>query len=565
MKQSYLMKPAVAAAAMLIAAQAAAVPAKPGVRRVAQPDGTMVEVVCRGDERGHDFFTPGGSLLVRDADGYFTYAVTDADGNIKAGDIRLGSRDAGGNLRAPRSEGLGDNMRRALDRKYRALGDKPKYLFSGTAFPCTGEPHALVLLVEFSDKGFSMDDPAAFYNDQLNGENFTTYGATGSVRKYFIDNSNGLFRPTFDAKGPIRLSKNRAYYGSNDMYDQDMHPDEMVLEALAEIADDTDFSVYDHDGDGYIDNIFVIYAGTGENTSYDVNDVWPHSDDLLNYEDIVLPTYNGVKPNRYGCTNEYDIDLRRPDGIGTFVHEFSHVLGLPDLYVTNGSPMSWTPGRWSVLDSGPYNNDGRTPPCYSAHERYALNWVEPQYFTETGEYSIKPLTQSNECFIVETPTEDDFFLLECRRNEGWDAYLPGEGMLVWHVLFDQKRWDLNTVNNGRYRQFVDLLEANNDYDSKKGNAFPYGSNTSLGATTTPAMVSWNKEDPGVALSEISRNAGTGVVSFLATVDKDITGVDAVEAEQGEAEYYTLQGVRLANPEKGLYIRVQNGKADKVVL
>lgn len=500
------------------AVSALAVPARQGIALLTQPDGTRIEVTVRGDERFHNYFTPEGELLIKDAEGYLTYATISEDGLPVASTVRVGQRVTP-EMRRAASPDKNEAMSEALTKKFNTLGDTPRYIFSGMGFPATGEPHALVILCEYQDIKFKCEDPKGYFTALLNADNHTVNGATGSARQYFIESSNGLFKPTFDVYGPVTLSRNRSYYGANDVWTTyDKRPHYMALEAVSILDEEVDFSQYDNDGDGYIDNIFIFYAADGEATPpYTADAVWPHSADLkdiANDEGIKLPTVDGVQPNRYACTNEWQTDYNRPDGIGTFVHEFSHVLGLPDLYNTTSSGTAgYTPGTWSVLDSGPYNNDGNTPPYYSIHERFALNWCEPEELKYTGDYILRPINESNAGYIIATDDPDEFFLLECRIKEGFDKYIPGQGMLVWHFDFNQKIWDNNSVNNTRSHQYIDLVESDGNTTVKNGNAFPGSKNvTTLSASTTPSIKSWSGADPGITITDIYR-APAGHVSF----------------------------------------------------
>ncbi|MCM1153105.1 MAG: M6 family metalloprotease domain-containing protein [Muribaculum sp.] len=551
---------------------------------VTQPDGTQLTVSLRGDERSHDFYTTDNHLIIRNSEGFFCYARVGADGLPEASSLRVNPL-----VKPVFSAAETNALREAAARKTRAIGDKPKYIFSGNAFPCTGSPHGLVILVQYQDKKFSMDDPHDYFNRMLNSENFTDNGATGSARSYFIENSNGLFTPTFDVYGPVTLKNKMSYYGKNDGWDQDLHPEEMVIEAVQQLDSSVDFSIYDNDGDGYIDNVYVFYAGYGEADSGISNTVWPHSVDMADYMKN-LPVVDGVRPNRYAMSNEVDYSYRRPDGIGTFVHEFSHVLGLPDLYNT----QEWTydtPGDWSCLDSGPYNNQGRTPPNYSIHERYALNWMEPEVLKYTGDYTLQPIDVSNKGYIIPTERSDEFFLVECRRPVGNDKYIPGYGMLVWHIDFNQNVWNKNEVNDDPTHLYVDLIEADGkhnteDEDSYDGDSFPGSNNvTEFSFTTTPALKSWAEKTTGLAFSKIAitddynltfRLDGEEDNSAVSEIygDKDIICNGHIITVDSDARIYDLTGRHLFTlgagesieiTAKGIYIVSLQGRARKVII
>ena len=290
----------------------------------------------------------------------------------------------------------------------------------------------------------------------------------------------------------------------------------MVIDACNMLDDEIDFTQYDRDGNGIIDNIFIFYAGRGEATGGGANTVWPHSftlaDKGLRYDGLLLDTY--------GCTNEQvlggkDGKTLQTDAIGTFCHEFSHVLGLPDLYATTYT-TAITPGKWSIMDKGAYNNDSRTPPSYSSYERAALGWIEPPVF-QFGESDIelRSLAESGQSFLLPGFKTGEYFLFECRVQDGWDSYIPGAGMLVWHIEFDQKVWDSNIVNNNPAYQHVELVKAHGDYHLLPcaEDAFPFGESSDLGFNTSPSTLKdRDGRDLGLELTGITRNED-GTIKF----------------------------------------------------
>jgi len=500
---------------LLLPAAAMAVPARPVTVTVTQPDGSTVEIIKRGDERSHTVYTADGVMLFEtDSNGYF-YAMTDNFGNVVASPYL--AKDAS---RRPDSE---IKFLEKLDKNrleesiLRLQGEKallraqrkslPGLATDPKPFPNTGENRSIVVLVEFADKKFTLEDPHTHFNDMLNKENYTQDGATGSARSWFIDNSSGVFKPTFDVYGPIELPNAMSYYGRNDRYGNDQAPEMMAVHALEAIDAEVDLSQYDTNGDGDIDNVYVFYAGYGENDGGSTNTVWPHSYDVsFEHEEDFL--FDGVRVNHYACSNELRSD-NGFDGIGTFVHEFSHVLGLPDLYHTI-SYSTVTPGKFSVLDEGPYNNEGKTPPNYSIYERTALGWMEAEQLTEDGNYTLKNIADSNHGFLIRTDKENEYFLFENRQQTGWDTYLPAHGMLIWHIDYDEEIWNNNTVNNVNNHQHVDIVEADNraNPNTTHGDTWPGSMNvTTYGPSSIPAFNTWAKKPTGYTLSEIAEANG----------------------------------------------------------
>lgn len=542
-----------ALAALAFTPEAYAVPAYRGAISHVQPDGSTVYIFRSGDENYHELRDAEGNLI-----------DIDDEGRI----VRLDEKSA-------------------AMRKANAVIRK-KYLFSGQPFPAKGAPRALVILAAYPDRSFSMDDPHDFYTRMLNEEGFSDYGATGSARDFFVQNSDGVFTPQFDVYGPVVLPEKLKYYGANDAWGDDAHPEQVAIDAVSLLDDTIDFSIYDTNNDGQIDNVFIFYAGYGEADSNMKNTIWPHSADIRDFKYPEPFIFDGVELNRYGMTNEVDYSFKRPDGVGTFVHEFSHVLGLPDLYSTNyGS--AYTPGRFSALDYGPYNNEGRTPPHYSIFERYCLDWLQPLLLEGDQTLMLDPVHKSNAGYMVRSADDpDEFYLFENRQKDGWDAYIPGHGMIVWHIAFDQDSWDQNTVNNIASFQRVDLVEADDLRSdiNRRGDTFPGEKNvTSFTPDTKPAFISRDGRDLGVSITDIQEKDGriilttklldtsVGDMSDDSDVHYLICGSAVTNTGGSMLEIYDIAGrpaVRLApsasaNLIPGLYIINADGEADKIMI
>ena len=564
---------------------AMAVPAKPGIIQYTQPDGTVINIMIAGDEHGHMLYSESG-LLLMESEGSMVYAEFDADGIPVPSRISVGSvkddMSLSGKLqpkhlldgwvekmmlhKAERIVSLKEIASDKIFTRAETEGqdeddDRLVPLNFGrceTSFPVLGEQKGLVILVEYDDVPFEFGD-FDYFNRMLNEEGFDDFGSLGSARDWFIENSGGLFVPEFDVYGPVKLPNKREYYGGNSGdYGSDLHPEDMAIHACDILDEKVDFSKYDRDGDGIIDNVFIFYAGKGEHDSGIPGAVWPHSWDVAaSYPDKEF-IYDGVRLNHYACSCEYPSGYKRPDGIGTFVHEFSHVMGLPDLYNTVDMRAVYTPGSWSVMDKGPYNNDGLTPPNYSSYEKCALGWLDFKPFTP-GRMELTDLSTTNIAYALPTEKETEFFFFENRQQSGNDKFIPGHGMLVWHVDYKKSTWAANTVNNIALHQYVDLVEADNvrSKDSTAGDAFPGTKNvTSYTYDTKPQLASWGKKHLDFSLEDIEESTG-GLISFNA-LGSDLNAVNKVESA-GEEEniYYDLMGRRISNPDKGIYI--VNGK------
>ena len=380
--------------------------------------------------------------------------------------------------------------------------------FNDSDFPTQGSPKVLVVLAEFSNARFAMSNPKEAFSNLLNQEGYSSYGATGSCKDYFKDNSMGAFSPEFVVYGPAKLPNTFEKYGANDIQGRDVAPEQMIIDACQALDGEIDFSQFDINKDGKVDNVYVFYAGYGAADGGGASRIWPHASDLTN-KHIVL---DGVELGSYACSNEVNFETKEITGIGVFTHEFCHVLGLPDLYDTAGSG-AFTPGSWCLMDYGEYNNHGKTPPCLTAFERMSLGWLTPEELTDPANCSLEPISE-NKAYRISTNADNEFFLLENRQNQGWDNFLEGYGMLVWHIDYDNTIWNNNSVNNISFHQRVDILEADNVKDLKTvaGDAFPGTAGvTQITDDTNPNMRTWAGIGFGKTITSIEET--DGIVHF----------------------------------------------------
>lgn len=408
-----------------------AVTATPYPFEVILPNGQTMTVRLVGDEYHAYYTTLDGTPLRRMDNGYFV-----EDHTVKEEFPQIAS------------------VRRSAAIRSRA---------NATTFPLQGSPKSLVLLVGFKDLPFAQKNED--FNALLNESGYAYNNATGSCRDYFIAASDSIFQPQFDVYGPFTLSENMEYYGKEEGDSHDRNPYQMIIEACQLAADSgVDFDEYDTDNDGVLDNVFVYYAGHNQAEGASSNTIWPHQSNV-SWKDVRV---DGKLLAAYACTSEYSGNGgTRRASIGTFCHEFGHVLGLPDLYDTDYK--YYTVSNWSIMCSGNYNNNGRTPPTYSAYERFYLGWLKPQQLLEKGQYFLQPLQTYNSAYLIadgihnllgSSPSPKEFFLLEYRTKTGWDAYLPGQGMLVWHIDYSAAAWAENTPNNGPNFLRIHMEEAN---------------------------------------------------------------------------------------------------------
>ncbi len=518
----------------LLALSMHAIPADPTPMPVTQPDGTTVTIKLHGDEFFHVTTTLDGYTVLKNAAGYYTYARQQADGSLVPGDLI--ARDAANRTAADRAflartpKGLTDKANAENGTKKLGRRNAAMRRVGSDGMMDYERFRGLIILINYTDKKFSMPEVNAFYDDMVNTPNFTGYtlngrrvNMPGSVRDYFYDNSYHIFDPTFDVVGPVDVN-----YKCTDPRGTDGA--EPIFYAALNAADSlVNYNDYDTDGDGYVDMVFFLVAGLsanygGNNSNY----LWPHM-----YYLYRAPRLDGVGFGLYACSTEiagWESYYRDVNGIGTFCHEFGHVLGLPDLYDTDyeqGGGQSRDPGEWSIMAGGSGNNFGRDPVGYSLYERYALGFTDPIRITEPGELSIQPLDESNTGYRLDTKREHEFFLIENRQDKGkWDRYLPGHGMLVAHVDSTNARiWDYNEVNCNPSHMCYDLLRAS--YKGRDSDSDPYPGTemvTSLNNFTNPNLMSWDRKFSDLVFNDIAEN--NGIITL--TVDMDTSIVSIIE-------------------------------------
>lgn len=337
-------------------------------------------------------------------------------------------------------------------------------------------PNVLLILVEFPDQSFALENTRLDFDSLANGVHYIYNGATGSCKQYFSDQSNGKYSPNFNVVGPVMLPQAMAYYGT-DTYSgngDDRYMFDFVYDAcLGADQMGVDFSKYDNNNDGFVDFVYIIYAGVGQADGGSETTIWPHAWDLkatLYYgnhnqnkyyansaTDYYLPQIDGKTLNNYACSNELKYSTKARCGIGTICHEFSHVLGLPDYYLTTDNAVVSsrnTPGAWSLMGYGNYLNNGNTPPNYSVYDKYFLGWLEPNALAQSQHVDLPAdgktyyMLAGNEKHVADGAYRTDtVYYIENRQQEGWDAFLPGHGMLVWRVIFNEDDWYNNCPND----------------------------------------------------------------------------------------------------------------------
>lgn len=518
MKKLYLML------SMLFAfgAAANAVPAKKLQKVITLTNGTQVSVELRGDEYLSWWEGTDGTAYRATADDA-VFEAFDLEAQKPAAAARRARAEQGRVARLARVK----NSLKGADDKMRGLG--------GDHITYKGVKKGLVVLVDFKNKKFADGHDLEYYKNVINGKDFSDEeeGYVGSVRDYFLAQSNGQFELDFDVVGPVTMSKNYGYYGNDGAYQKDEKVYEMIKEACDGIQDKVNLKDYDWDGDGEADQVFFLYAGLGQASGGSASTVWPHESELRYWPCGVL-SYSTGKINTYACANELQPETQGSSryisaGIGTICHEFSHCLGFADMYDTTGGG-GYGMSVFDVMDQGSYNGNGFVPCNYTAFERIYAGWVEAiELESPATVKDMKSVSDYGRPFIMYNyKNTNEYFLMENRQNTGWDKGLYGSnGLLIVHVNYVPSRWANNSVNSSAEKiQCCTVVNADgsreNTQYSLQGDLYPYEvkgvtMNDEFTDESEPAAKLYTKNSDnsyalGIPITQIKRSKGS--ISFL---------------------------------------------------
>lgn len=507
------------------------VPANPDAMVIKMPNGTELTIRQYGDESYHYATTEDGYLIDYAEDGFYYFVDKDGANHLyltseKACDVKKRSASTMQMLSK-----IDQTLRPSKTGIERKMVTKPAFQIKSEenhakAFRNTGTRKALVLLAQYPDSKFSSEGTIRqTFLDKLNKEGYSDDGSAGSVHDFYYQSSRGKLNLNFEVAGPYTVVNEVAYYGANTgAAGTDIRPREFVAEVcLAAVAAGVDFSPFDTDGDGYVDNVYVIFAGKGEAAGGAATTIWPHSWALK----TSLNVGNGKSVYTYACNAELN-SSGNIDGMGTFIHEFGHVVGLPDLYDTNyyTEGLAYHLSTWSVMAQGCYNNSSKTPPQFSSVERYLLEWEAPVVLNNPAIVALPPLDGNSNLEVVQsyrinTETSGEYYILENRQRTGWDTYLKNPGMLVYHVDKSSStvmRWNDNTINADSTHQCVELIKAYPTTSLTKNSVYtPFpgsGGVTEFTDTTNPSMKSWNGVAQKKPITDIKLSNNTITFKFM---------------------------------------------------
>jgi immune inhibitor A len=577
---------------------------------ITQSDGSKLTVLGYGDENFHWYTTTDGALLAHSGSYYYIASIDD-NGNICAS-TQLAHEPAERTLAelsliASQNKEkyfslVGTRAQKAAIRREKLINTtNPPY------FPHIGSPKAVVILAQYQDVKFTITNPQKVFDEYLNGDVLNDYGHKenqnyGSVKKYFKDISFNKFTPQFDVYGPVTLSQDMAYYGKNtsDNEGSDQNTDALVQEACQLADPSIDFSQYDSDNDGYADLVYVIYAGYGENNGASTNTIWPKSGTTF------AGTYDGKKVCRYGVNNELNYNesftttfntVDRINGIGLFCHEFSHTMGLPDMYPSGSASSARIDNQemeyWDLMDGGEYLGKevigtksaygGYCPAPYTAWEREVMGWMSLDTLKESKtNIEITPINNNGKAYrILNNADGNEYLVLENIQNStGWSSGLLGHGILVYHVkwpnypnVYMEQHPNDTPGKPGMavvpadkllisYYSYEKGTYTRNQYiKSHGGDPFPGTSNiTCLNDTMGLPNFNWYTSGPKVnkALNNIVEDTTTGVVTFDFISDF-ATGINYITiATKDDDRIYSIDGRYVGTDQnvlpKGIYIK-----------
>ena len=510
----------------------AASPVRNSIATYTQPDGKRFEVIIRGDEWTKVRTTTDGCAITKGDDGWWCYAVYDEEGRISSTGHHVGLCISQDILNASRRIPYAALAQKAQQRRdlgaesrTRALRSMQQRSAMTKASSGQNTVKGLAILVQFQDTQFkySKEDFSKMLNEQ-------GYNGTGSAKDYFSDQFGEGWDFTFDVSDIVTVDKLVKYYGANDQDDNDIRPAELIRDACRLADASVDFSQYDMDNDGEVDNVYVFYAGEDEAINTEKTDLlWAHQWYIYSGAGISL-TCDGKRIDRYACSSE--LESRGMAGIGAFSHEFSHTFGLLDLYDTNydeDGADKWSAGVWrktSLMDGGSYNNQSRTPPYYNCIEREMLFLSAPVILEEGNTYTLEPIHKNGMFARLETDTKGEYYLFECRKEDGWDKYIGGSGLLVYHIDKNVtekvsgrtvNKWSYNTVNNDPDHLGADLIEADNRphvippdlglkifSQSISDIFFPLNNVTAMTPESHPSYKFWSGQQPPLVITGIKR-------------------------------------------------------------
>ena len=611
---------------LLTAMSAGAVKMKPGVATIKQSDGTTLTVRAYGDEDLSYFVATDGTLLYQVGTDFY---IADVAANGTLVPTKILAHDP--LMRSAQEKKMASMQNKQLF--YNNIGLQAKankirrepMAENSTLLPHLGKQKIPVILVEFNDVAFTINNPKETFNKYLNGKDlfnktndpemgyFTASGSFvgnyGSVARYFNDMSFGKFQPEFDVYGPVKLNNNLAYYGAG--YSSQENMTGLLSDACTAADDEVDFKQYDSNNDGNVDLVYIIYAGFSQSIAGNSTDcIHPKSGTLS-----IDKTFDGLNVVRYGVNNELNGTLADQangaliNGIGLFCHEFSHCMGLPDLYPTSGSMaekmINQNMDYWSLMDAGEYTYNGYRPTEYTAWERERLEWMDIETLSEPADVELNTLANNGKAYRIINDNDKsghEYYIVENVQKKGWNKSLFGSGMMITHVDYDDYMFSLGgcKVNSTPAHPRMTLMAADGMlipeyyigetitessdetlkghnaafvakyngtiFDNKAykaeaaGDLYPGTSNKTELTDTSSPMNAWiyTGGTMNKPITDIAMDTETGIVSFKFMGGKTDGIENITNKDSKDSRIFSISGVYMGNEmsilPNGLYIK-----------
>ena len=546
--------------------------------QVRQSDGTTITVILRGDEHINWYTTLDGVLLVQSADNSYYVGKVTKDGRLIAtqqlAHEAAWRSNAETNLISKQDKDkFYSYVSKVAEQSENSYNNNPRTRitvdkgWNGVPyFPHTGSPKALVILAEFSDTTFTIQNTKPVFTNYLMNEGHFTETAYAQkrnykgVRGYFKDCSYGKFTPTFDVVGPVKLPKPQAVYGAG----RNDRPDLLLEDACSAVDNIVDFSQYDANGDGFVDLVYIIYAGHSANISGNKEtDIWPKSGTIS-----ISKTFDGKSIGRYGVSNELagkenkKKEKETINGIGLFCHEFSHTLGLPDIYARQGSAAADQDNQgmefWDLMDGGTAVQGGRVPSPYLAWEREAMGWMTIDKLTSDQQVTdLKSLENGGKAYkILNKNVANEFIVLQSIQQGGWyqgwtKTQIP-KGLLAYRISYPYDKvniFDFPNNDLGKPRVIVipadgkvlSAMNSGGDFNKYITNLtndlYPLGSKNSI-----DEFKMYDGSKLKCKIINITQNDANKTVSFKFIADAtDIQSAPITNLTISDNRIYTLDG------------------------
>ncbi|MFH2143404.1 MAG: M6 family metalloprotease domain-containing protein, partial [Bacteroidota bacterium] len=463
-----------------------------------QPDGSILTILLKGDEKVRWALTSDGYTIIFNSSGTYEYAKLNNYGEMVPSGIKANNferrevEELNFLIQTPKALFYSETQVSAMKQIWEIYENEAK---GAKAFPTTGNRKLICILMNYTDKTFVRT--RLEFDNLFNQITYNFDGATGSVKDYFLENSYNQFNLTVTVVGPYTAANNMAYYGANVSGD-DVNPRALITEAVNLANSDVNYADFDNDNDGSVDGVYVIYAGYDESAGGPADAIWAHAWSIAT---VVL---DGKSISKYSCSSE----LRSNSGtgitrIGVVCHEFGHVLGAPDFYDTDyatGGQFSGT-GYWDLQASGSWNNSGTTPAHSNGYTKTILyGWATQNLLTQGQDVTLYNAAQNKTSFYrFNTATANEYYLCENRQLVGFDGYLPGHGMIIYHVNATVGTVDINTTHPQKMYPVCASATSQqptatpSTYGVINGGGCPYpgtASKTSFTDNTTPWARSW---------------------------------------------------------------------------